>query len=277
MESPLKNVVAHSGGLVLALVAFLATSPSSIEAQDKPQKAIDTTHAIATREELEKKLAEIERLLSSSGYSSAIQDRKRLEADLIRFRLKEGDFNTGDRIVYKLFLNGQPHLQDSAVVVTAARSVIIPDASVEISLVGVLRSELQDHLTKELKTYYKDPKVETKTFIRLWFSGAVSTTGEIQIPADDLLGTALQRVGLTAGAKPEKSKVKRHNKEVADGKAFREAINAGMTVDRFNLQAGDEIQIGFEKPRGGFLSSARDIVYVVGGITSFVFLAGKIF
>ena len=54
----------------------------------------------------------------------------------------------------------------------------------DISLQGVLRSELQDYLTTQLGKYIKRPEVQTTSLVRVAVMGSVNKPGFYQLPAD---------------------------------------------------------------------------------------------
>src|SRR5688572_12153954 len=54
----------------------------------------------------------------------------------------------------------------------------------EVSLAGVLRSELQEHLTTHLAKYLRRPVVTATSLMRLTISGAVTNPGFLAVDAD---------------------------------------------------------------------------------------------
>lgn len=65
----------------------------------------------------------------------------------------------------------------------------------EISLAGVLRSEVTAHLTAALSRFIRDPVVRANGLMRLSVQGAVGQPGFYTMPAEMLLGEALMVAG----------------------------------------------------------------------------------
>ena len=123
----------------VALVLLTCCSVA-LEAQGNP----DARRAQTTR-------AELEDLLARSG--SNLEPAERL---MLQDRLANGDFQVGDRIA--LIVLQDPTLTDTFTV-KEGRTITLPNIP-DISLHGVLRSEVQDYLTAELGKYLREPTVE---------------------------------------------------------------------------------------------------------------------
>jgi protein involved in polysaccharide export with SLBB domain len=115
----------------------------------------------------------------------------------------------------------------------------------EISLRGVLRSELQSHLTREIGRYVRDPKVTATSWVRVSVLGAIGQQGFYAFPADILLTDALMRAGgMREDTNLDKIKIKRGGREVVSEEEARLAIREGRTLDQLDVRAGDEITVG---------------------------------
>jgi protein involved in polysaccharide export with SLBB domain len=258
----------RSGGnrarLVWTTLATLVLSGASLAAQTG-----DTRRVQATRPELEAQLVEIDQILNSPGYSGRLRAAKRSEAELVRQRLTEGDLQVGDQL--NLFVVNEPNFSKTFVV-AAGRVLVLPGLP-EIPLRGVLRSEVQAHLTEKLKAYIREPEVRAETLIRLSIFGAVGKPGFYQVPAEALAGDAIMAAGGPSGnADPAKTVIRRGGVEIWTRDAFQEALVRGLTMDQLNLRAGDEMHIG-ERSRTNLLT----IVPVFTGIASLGFLLTRIF
>jgi protein involved in polysaccharide export with SLBB domain len=175
----------------------------------------------------------------------------------------------GDQL--NLFVVNEPNFSKTFVV-AAGRVLVLPGLP-EIPLRGVLRSELQTHLTEKLKAYIREPEVRAETLIRLSIFGAVGSPGFYQVPAINLAGDAIMAAGGPAGnADPSKTVIRRAGVEIWTREAFQEALIQGLTLDQLNLRAGDELFIG-ERSRTNLLS----FIPVVTGIGSLAFLISRIF
>ena len=166
------------------------------------------------------------------------------EARLIEVRLREGDFQVGDRIFLRV-------LEDTALTdtfaVRAGKVLQLPLVP-EIPLAGVLRAELQPYLTEKIGQYVRNPTVEATPLLRIAVLGGVGRPGYYNVPADILLSDALMLAGGPAGnMRLDKSKVQRLGSEIYDADAVQVALNQGVTLDRMNLIGGDAIEIGQDK------------------------------
>jgi protein involved in polysaccharide export with SLBB domain len=187
-------------------------------------------------------------------------DRSR--ASLMRARLREGDFRSGDRI--RLVLDGNV-TQDDTVSVIAGSKVQLKDIG-EISLAGVLRSELQEHMAKHISRYIKDVRIRATPLVRLSFLGPVGKPGFYYMPPDIPLSDAVMRAGGPGGnADLNKSVIRRNTEELYDSRNTRTAMNEGLTLDQLSLRDGDSIEIG-EKSGGNW----GKIVSGIGVATSLI-------
>src|SRR5690606_12762418 len=134
--------------LVLACATVLLSSGVSAQ-----QAVPDPRGANLTRAELEEMLQSFQETASSSAFSGDARQEARNHAEMIRRRLSEGDLQVGDRI--ELVVEGHPDLTQTFTV-GAGRVLPLP-AIGEVQLSGVLRSELQDHLTEYIGRYIVNP------------------------------------------------------------------------------------------------------------------------
>jgi protein involved in polysaccharide export with SLBB domain len=238
------------------LIAFLLAAAPAI-AQTPSQHSRNTQ---ASREELTLLAAEAERQATSAD-AEELRVQKRLEATELRERLRDGDFQVGDRIV--LSVRGDSALTDTFVV-RAGRTISLPNIS-EISLAGVLRSELQSFLSKEIARYVRDPVVQTSSLIRLAVLGEVIRPGFYAVGSDVLVTDVIMLAGGPNGeADLRKVSVRRGSREVWTPDRIHAAITRGTTLDQLNLRAGDELVIG-EKKRRGF-GSVLQIVTALSAV-----------
>jgi protein involved in polysaccharide export with SLBB domain len=190
--------------------------------------------------------AELENLLTqydaaadeSSAYSGSVRERSRRAAEAIRDRLANGDFRLGDRIF--LDVEGELDVPDSLIIEPGPK-ITLPRMGA-ISLAGVLRSELESHLTKELGRYINNPRVRATSLIRLSFQGAVGAVGFYTVPADMLLTEALMQAGGPGvNADLDNMSIERSGVVLWEGDELQEVLAEGRTLDQLNLRAGDQI------------------------------------
>lgn len=185
-------------------------------------------------------------------------DRNRASA--LRIRLRDGDFRAGDRI--RLVIEGNV-TQDDTVSVIAGSKVLLKDIG-EIPLAGVLRSELQDHVAKQLSRYIKDVRVRATPLVRLSVLGPVGKPGFFYVPSDIPVTEAIMRAGgPTNNADLQKSVIRRGTAELYDSRNTRTALNGGLTLDQLSLRDGDSIEVG-EKTSGNWAKIAS----IIGVVTS---------
>ena len=228
-QSLIRSVVFLVGALSAASPVLAQTSSNA-----------DAGLLFATRAELEAYLSRFEDAASATGYSDAVRTIADDEADLIRHRLLEGDFEVGDQI--SLVVTGQPNLTNTFTV-SPGKLLILPEIP-EFSLRGLLRSELADALTAHLARFYREPQVFATTSIRLHVEGEVGNPGFHVVAADQRFPDMLAGVGQpTRGARTDKIKITRQDETIWDGAELQQAIIEGRTLDQLNLRAGDRIEV----------------------------------
>jgi protein involved in polysaccharide export with SLBB domain len=190
----------------------------------------DLRQRFETRAQLEAQVKEAE---ASHNKSSAY---------LIHYRLDHGDFETGDRIFVSV-VQGSGGFADT-LVVRAGKRLDLPQLG-DLSLDGVLRSELEPRLTEQLGKYLRTPVVKATPLVRLAIMGGVGRPGFYYTPADIPLSDMLMKAGGPApDADLDKVTVRRLGDIVIDEPNTAIAIREGMSADMLHLQAGDEIQVG---------------------------------
>ncbi|HXE57972.1 MAG TPA: hypothetical protein VNK43_08220, partial [Gemmatimonadales bacterium] len=135
-----------------------------------------------------------------------------------------------------------------------------------ISVRGVLRSEVEGHLERELGRYLRAPEVRATTTIRLAVLGSIGKPGFYQLPADLILSEAIMQAGGPPG-EISKSVIRRNGEDIVDTEQFQEALTAGMTLDQLNLRAGDEIFLEAKQKRDMF-TTLRTVAIIPALIVS---------
>jgi protein involved in polysaccharide export with SLBB domain len=262
---PASNLIAPISSSVslvrLAAVLSLAlvTSWASANAQESAEPS-------AARRDLQ---ALAERVESEAVAATDVAARARLQAQAqaLRLRLAEGDFQVGDRIV--LEVAGDSTLPDTL----SVRSGLMLSLGEygDVSLRGVLRPDLHQHLTTALARYIREPRVQALTLVRVAVLGAVARPGYSH-GAGDALMTDL--VMLAGGPSSEgdlaRISVRRNAGELIGDEAVRTAVASGRTVTDLGLRAGDEIVVGERKRRSfsGMLQILSAISAVAIGLVA---------
>ena len=235
----------HPIGLLCLLATLALGRPAAAQ-----NPAPDARRVEATR-------ADLQALLTNSKLTA--EERATIEA-----RLKDGDFQPGDRI--RLVVLGDSALSDTFTV-RPGRMLQLPNIP-EIALSGVLRSEFPAYLKGKLLQYLRDPQVTATPLVRLAVLGAVNRPGFYVMPATTLASDVVMAAGGPAAAADiSKATVRRGTVPVIDSKQMRQAFADGVSIDQLNLHIGDEIVIG-EKSGGikGALRTAGMISGIVLGI-----------
>jgi len=187
----------------------------------------DGGSALATRQQLQSQLADVER-----------SDRARATAAWIRIRLDSGDFQPGDRIYIRV--EGEPQLTDTFSV-GPGPALTLPQIGA-VPLAGTLRSELRDRVESYVARYVRDPAVQARPLIRILVEGDVVKPGfyavSPELPLADVIGAA---GGLTQRAQAAGMRVQRGSSEIWGGEMLRQALGRGSSIDQLNLRAGDRV------------------------------------
>lgn len=229
----------HSARVLLGLLAALVVTPLLAQ----PTRNM-------SRAQLEAEAARLE------------QSGKKNDAAAIRARLKDGDFQVGERVAVRIL--AATFIADTPVV-EKNRTILIKQLP-PLSLVGVLRSELQPTVQKHVARFIRDPQVETQSLVQVNVSGEVKNPGFYAVPPEALVSDLVQAAGgPTQGADFGKSEVRRNGRKVIDGKTVRSALTAGQTVEQTRIRPGDELHVGF-KPRRDWLNLVQTATFAVSAI-----------
>lgn len=241
---------------VACLVAGATPSAPTASAQATPSDPTSSgfRNPEATRAELQSLRDRLQREAASGSASD--RARKLTQAAAIEGRLTTGDFQPGDR--FTLYVQGQPTLSDTFTV-RDAQIVHLPNLA-DVSLHGVLHSELQTKMSTEISRYIRDATVRAGSLVRLAVLGPVLHPGFYALPADMLVSDAIMHAGgLTSTADVAHAEIKRGTEVVEPSKELQQAMRNGQTLDQLSLRDGDELVVAEQKP-----ASAIRILQVVG-------------
>lgn len=253
------------GGLIL--VAGISACHHSAPPTSPRLPASESQHAEATRAQLQA-LAVSTDQEATAQTDPALRSQKQMQAATIRARLRDGDFDVGDRVFLSIRTDS---LVSDTVVVRAGRMIRLPNLP-DISLQGVLRSELQDYLTTQLTRYIKRPEVQTTSLVRVAVMGSVAKPGFYQLPADLALADAIMIAGgPTQNADVDRTQVKRGNEVVYSSTLLGQEVAKGATLDQLNIRPGDQILIG-ERHKTNWALIASIVGITAGLISTIVVL-----
>lgn len=254
-------------GVAAALLSIVTYQPVGAQASGSVASA---THS--SRAEIESLAMEADRIASSRDSSSEYRARRAQDAARLRERLRTGDFQPGDRVV--LSVRGDSALSDTFTV-RSGRRLALPNIG-DVALDGILRSELQDHLTREIARYVRDPVVAAHSLIRVAVLGEVVRPGFYAVAPDVLVSDAIMLAGGPAAAADlQKTIIRRDAADFMRQDDVRRAVTAGNTLDELGIRAGDEIVVGRRTDRNW--QGIAQTVGVVGGLIISVYGATRIF
>jgi hypothetical protein len=180
-------------------------------------------------------------------------------------RLDSGDFKVGDRVVIAVEdplprtaaggggagaaggagtqKSPEEQLTDTFTV-NGAQALMLPMLGA-VPMHGVLRSEVEPYLTNQIATQIRDPYVHARALVVVAVSGGVLRPGYYSIPADALVGKAIDAAGGGAlNGKITELKIVHNGATIWEGQALRNAISEGKTLDDLRVQPGDQIAVG---------------------------------
>jgi protein involved in polysaccharide export with SLBB domain len=237
--------------LAAAAMIVFAAAPGTAQTADSTAGGVQVT-----RQALEDLLRDLQQSAQSSAYSSSLRARSRFEATLIADRLQQGDFQVGDRI--SLLVDNEAKLSDTFTV-APGRVVNLPDVGT-IPLSGVLRSELNDYLTRRLGQFVRNPVVHTKSLIRVSVLGGVGKPGYYTVPTQALVSDVLMQAGgPNTNSKLLETRIERGKDILWGGEQLQQAIAQGRTLDALSVQAGDRIVV----PEKGTTQSTASTIQLV--------------
>ena len=231
--------------VVLGAAALLVCGATLASAQIQ----IDAERALATRAELERALNTMPPNLRDGA-----------QGMLIRKRLAEGDIVAGDRI--QITVVGDTTLTGNFTV-RSDGTIAAPNIE-PISVKGVLRSELEAHLTKEAARYIKNPTVTARSLVRVAVSGAVARPGFYDLPPESPASDAVVAAGgMTNEGDVQKTIIRRSAEQMYDRDQVREFYVRNTSLDQMGLRTGDEFVVG----RRG----SANVLPIIGAVTGIAF------
>ena len=224
--------------LVVGAALLLSSSVAAQQQTTQPSDSATAARLAVTRDTLQ---AILQRIDSANGPDSAKGDQKlRTLAQQIRARMSRGDFLPGDRI--RLLVDSEPQLSDTFPI-GPSQEVVLPIVGV-VSLHGVLRSELQTAMTRELGRFLRDPVVRATPLIRLSIAGEVARPGYYMMPPTAVLADVVTAAGgTTQNAEVEKMYVQRGDDRLYEGQALQGLISEGRTLDDASIRPGDKFVV----------------------------------
>jgi protein involved in polysaccharide export with SLBB domain len=226
---------AHTAARSLALALLISVFASAAIAQ---VVSWDPQRVQTTRPELEALLQQLRAAANSDGYSSTVRNQAAQQAAMVEERLRDGDFQVGDRVV--LNVRREESLTDTFTV-RLDRSLDLPLVGA-VPLVGVLRSELEPHLREQLGRYIRDPELSAHALVRVAVMGQVNNPGFLLIrPESPIAELVASAGGATREADLGRIHIERETRTIWEGTTLQAALAQGRTIDQLGLRAGDRL------------------------------------
>jgi polysaccharide export outer membrane protein len=226
--------------VISAIACPVLVGSATAQTTSTPVTPVATPERIsARRSTLEEAAKNLERLAASekdagkrAGYLG--------QARTIRKRLVEGDFQAGHRIL--LFVTGDSALSDTFTV-RSDQKLQLPNLP-EISLAGILDSELQGYLQTKLAQYIRDPSVRAQSMLRVQVSGDVASPGFYSVRTDTPVSDVIMNAGgPSTSADINKTELRRGSTVVVSRDGIQAAIRSEYTLSDIGARPGDELFI----------------------------------
>lgn len=211
-----------------------ALIPASGAAQEP---AIDDWRA--TRGQLERRAEALAQSAASPAYGDRLRASARAQLEVVRHRLAAGDFRLGERILVDI--QGQTVSTSDTLTVQDSLIVAIPNIR-RVRLHGVLRSELDALMTREVGAVVLNAVVRAQPLMRLAVFGQVANPGYVSVSADTRVDELITIAGgPTVGADLTNVRLARGDTVLADSEAIGLAIAEGRALSALALRDGDAL------------------------------------
>lgn len=195
----------------------------------------------ATRTQLQAEVQRLERSLASPAYSEATRRRALERLTAIQRRLAEGDFTVGERIYVQV--QGQTVALNDTLTVQDSVLIVIPNIR-RVRLAGVLRSELQELVSREVAEVVRGASVRATSLMRVAVVGEVARPGYHTVPPETLVDQLMMLAGgPTPNGDVGKLRLERGDTLLAAGGDVRVAIARGRTLASLDVRNGDALVV----------------------------------
>lgn len=225
------------GVLVTMVMAITALSAS---AQSAPVAGAQR----ATRAALAERVALLEQQTASGKLSGKPKSRAAAELAATRMRLQQGDFRVGDRFLITL---RQDSVRSDTASVRDSLKVSVANLP-DVTLQGVLRSELDEYMSAHVARYLRNVSVRTSVLTRVAILGAVRTPGFYYASPDRPISDMVMLAGGPADrANLNEMEVRRGTEKLLGSKESQKLIKEGRTLEQIDIQSGDEVTIPIKR------------------------------
>jgi protein involved in polysaccharide export with SLBB domain len=215
---------------------LLSHAGSRAIAQNSPDAY--TRGTAASRPVLDSLATRAEAAADAAATPEEKRESLRRYAAELRTRLRDGDFQPGDRIVVTTREDSTPV---DTLTVQSDRTILV-EGLPSIPLNGVLRSELPGYLRQQVRQYVKRDVVRAIPLVRVGVLGEVVHPGYYRVPLQITLSDLLMVAG---GPLPQadltRVRIRRGQATIIDEHSARDAMVRGMPLDELGIDAGDEV------------------------------------
>lgn len=202
-------------------------------------------------------------------------EHRSAEARLLNARLQHGDFEEGDKILLSIEVTGLQAAEAPGTVTIGGADTAVVRADKMLpftrlpgvppmSLEGVLRSELVDTVTAHVSKYVRNPRVHATPLLRVAITGAVGRPGWYSAPGDAVLADVIMQAGgVSAESDIDNTVIRRAGQQIWKASDIRSALANGLSLDRLQLRAGDEILVGSRRQWWGLATTIQVATSVV--------------
>ncbi|WP_158514720.1 polysaccharide biosynthesis/export family protein [Gemmatimonas phototrophica] len=194
----------------------------------------------ASRAELAERISTLERQVAGSALKKDARAKAMAEVAAIKARLQSGDFKVGDRFVLTI---RQDSVRSDTVAVRDSLKVSILNIP-DVTLEGVLRSELDARINSHVARYLRNVDTRTLILTRVSILGAVQRPGFYYAVPDRPLSDLVTLAGGPApNAKLTELEVNRGSASVVKSKDSKRYLKEGRTLEQADVQSGDDVHI----------------------------------
>ena len=247
---------------VTLLVAVGSRSASSqVATTAGPQRA--------SRTELATLAAKLEQQTQGGKLGEATRKRALSELAAVRERLQIGDFRVGDRFVITI---RQDSIRSDTVAVRDSLKVTVGSLA-DISLAGVLRSELEERMGEHVARYLRNVSVRTFVLTRIAIFGAVRNPGfYYAVPDRPVSDLVLVAGGPVQEANLNEFELARGQVKLIGAKESRRVLKEGTTLEQLDIRSGDEVTIPTKRKLNWQLVTSTIVIISTLTFTIFQFL-----
>jgi protein involved in polysaccharide export with SLBB domain len=237
-----------------------------------PAKPIPTPASVSPQRATLKEAAENFEKASRTEKDANKRAEYLWQAQVIRKRLAEGDFQTGHRVL--LFVVGDSALSDTFTVMSDQK-LQLPNLP-EISLAGILDSELQGYLATQLAKYIRDPSVRAQALLSVQVSGDVAKPGFYSIRTDTpVTDVVMNAGGPSQNAEMTKMELRRGSTTVVHRGGIQTAIQKQLTMSDIGARSGDELYVPTKPGTNRWQKLAAITASVMGIVWAVTYLTNR--